>query len=170
VRDGQTGWPVDVLTPDVDEEAVLQALREGPYGRCVYDCDNYVVDHQVVNFLFERGATAAFTMTAFARGRGRETRIFGTKGELFSDDEKIEVFDFLTDECRDIEIDPTDPSILGGHGGGDYGLMQCFIAAVAEGDPTRILPGPDETLGSHLMVFAAERARKNGTVEMVPIA
>ncbi|MEE2874853.1 MAG: gfo/Idh/MocA family oxidoreductase, partial [Candidatus Latescibacterota bacterium] len=51
-----------------------------------------------------------------------------------------------------------------------YGLMQCFIAAVAEGDPTRILSGPDETLESHLMVFAAERARKNGTVEMVPIA
>ncbi|MDE0963517.1 MAG: Gfo/Idh/MocA family oxidoreductase [Candidatus Latescibacteria bacterium] len=168
VRDGQTGWPVDVLTPDVDEEAVLQALREGPYGRCVYDCDNDVVDHQVVNFLFESGATAAFTMTAFARGRGRETRIFGTKGELFSDDEKIEVFDFLTDARRDIEIDPTDPSILGGHGGGDYGLMQCFVAAVAEGDPTRILSGPDETLESHLMVFAAERARKNGTVEMVP--
>jgi hypothetical protein len=87
---------------------------------------------------------------------------------LFSDDEKIEVFDFLTDARRDIEIDPTDPSILGGHGGGDYGLMQCFVAAVAEGDPTRILSGPDETLESHLMVFAAERARKNGTVEMVP--
>ncbi len=51
--------------------------------------------------------------------------------------------------------------------GGDYSLMQCFVAAVAEGDPTRILSGPDETLESHLMVFAAERARKNGTVEMV---
>ena len=71
---------------------------KGLMAVAVYDCDNDVVDHQVVNFLFERGATAAFTMTAFARGRGRETRIFGTKGELFSDDEKIEVFDFLTDE------------------------------------------------------------------------
>lgn len=170
LKDGQTGWPVDVLAPDISEESVLQALVEGPYGRCVYDCDNDVVDHQVVNFLFAGGATAAFTMTAFAKARGRETRIFGTKGELFSDDEKIEVFDFLTDELREVEIDPTDPSILGGHGGGDYGLMQCFVAAVINGDPTRILSGPDETLESHLMVFAAERARKNGTVETVASA
>ena len=170
VRDGQTGWPVDVLTPDTSEAGVLAALREGPYGRCVYDCDNDVVDHQVVNFLFASGATAAFTMTAFAKARGRETRIFGTKGELFSDDERIDIFDFLSDERREVEIDPTDPSILGGHGGGDYGLMRCFVAAVANDDPTRILSGPDETLESHLMVFAAERARVNGTVETVPRA
>ena len=170
LKEGQTGWPVDVLAPDISEESVSQALVEGPYGRCVYDCDNDVVDHQVVNFLFAGGATAAFTMTAFAKARGRETRIFGTKGELFSDDEKIEVFDFLTDELREVEIDPTDPSILGGHGGGDYSLMQYFVTAVTTGDPTRILSGPDETLESHLMVFAAERARKNGTVEMVSSA
>ena len=151
-----------------DEEGVLKALCEGPYGRCVYDCDNDVVDHQVVNFQFASGATAAFTMTAFSRARGRETRIFGTRGELYSDDERIEVFDFLSDERREVEIDLSDPSILGGHGGGDYGLMQSFVAAVANGDPGQILSGPDETLESHLMVFAAERARKNGTVEPVP--
>ena len=145
-----------------------QALREGPYGRCVYDCDNDVVDHQVVNFLFQGGVTASFTMTAFNRARGRETRIFGTRGELYSDDEAVEVFDFLSDARRKVEIDPTDPSILGGHGGGDYGLMQCFVDAVASGDAGRILSGPDETLQSHLMVFAAERARINGTVEVVP--
>lgn len=87
---------------------------------------------------------------------------------MFSDDERIEVFDFLSDERREVEIDLSDPSILGGHGGGDYGLMQSFVAAVAHGDPNRILSGPDETLESHLMVFAAERARKNGTVETVP--
>ena len=142
MRDGQTGWRVDALTPDVDEEAVLQALREGPYGRCVYDCDNDVVDHQGVNFLFERGATAAFTMTAFARGRGRETRIFGTKGELFSDDEKIEVFDFLTDERRDIEIDPTDSSILGGHGGGGLRPDALFCCGGGRGRPNPYPVGP----------------------------
>lgn len=168
VRQGNTGWPVDVLTPDADEASVRQALREGPYGRCVYDCDNDVVDHQVVNFLFAGGQTAAFTMTAFSRARGRETHVFGTHGELFSDDEGIEVFDFLTDERHRIAVDPADPSILGGHGGGDYGIMQCFTAAVAHNDPSMILSGPDETLESHLMVFAAERARRNGTVEAVP--
>jgi hypothetical protein len=45
VKSGQTGWPVNVVAADGDEEGVLKALREGPYGRCVYDCDNDVVDH-----------------------------------------------------------------------------------------------------------------------------
>ena len=55
--------------------------------------------------------------------------------------------------------------ILGGHGGGDGGLMEAFVKAVATGDRSAILSGPDETLESHLMVFAAERSRHRGTVE-----
>ena len=61
------------------------ALREGPYGRCVWACDNDVVDHQVVSLAYEGGATASLTMTAFTRMRDRETRIFGTRGELRGD-------------------------------------------------------------------------------------
>ena len=71
VRHGETGWPVNVLTPDLTEAGVTEALRSGPYGRCVYACDNDVVDHQVVNMQFEDGATASFTMTAFTRQRDR---------------------------------------------------------------------------------------------------
>ena len=62
----------------------------------------------------------------------------------------------------------TDSSILGGHGGGDLGLMGAFIKAVAENDPSGLLSGPDETLESHLMVFAAEQARReHRVVDMV---
>ena len=46
---GNTGWPTAVLTTDLTPEGVLKALQEGPYGRCVYACDNDVVDHQTVN-------------------------------------------------------------------------------------------------------------------------
>jgi hypothetical protein len=42
--------------------------------------------------------------------------------------------------------------------------MDAFVSAVAEQDPTHILSGPDETLASHLLVFAAERARQQGQV------
>ena len=45
---------------------------------CVYDCDNDVVGHQVVNMLFESKKTATFTMTAFNELGHRKTRIFGT--------------------------------------------------------------------------------------------
>jgi len=41
------GWPVSVLCETPDIESVTEALRSGPYGRCVYDCDNDVMSHQV---------------------------------------------------------------------------------------------------------------------------
>jgi len=167
VEKGRTGWPVDVLTPDLTLAGVAEALRTGPYGRCVYECDNDVVDHQVVNMLFAGGKTAAFTMTAFNQAASRMTRIFGTRGELYGDGSKIEHFDFLTDRTEMIDTQAPDGSILGGHGGGDYGLMQSFVGAVADHDPSKVLSGPEESLETHLMVFAAERARKEGTVERV---
>ena len=164
VAKGQVGWPVNVLTPNVTLETVTEALRTGPYGRCVYACDNDVVDNQVVNLLFEGGATASFTMTAFNGSGGRKTHIFGTRGELYGDSSKITHLDFLTDETEVIDTEAPDASILGGHGGGDFGLMANFIKAVACKDRSMILSGPGETLESHLMVFAAEQSRREGRV------
>ncbi len=159
VRRGETGWPVAILTPDVTVEGVTEALRTGPYGRCVYACDNDVVDHQVVAMQFEGGASATFTMMAFTRARPRETRIFGTRGELYGDGQTIQVYDFLTGQTETIDTQLSDGSILSGHGGGDEGLMRRFVAALGRNDPREILSGPDATLESHMMVFAAEQAR-----------
>ncbi len=170
VAQGETGWPVDVLTPYVTEENVTEALRKGPYGRCVYDCDNDVVDNQVVNMLFEGRRTASLTMTAFTEPAHRQTRIFGTRGELIGDGSAIRHFDFLTNTRSEINIDATDHSVLGGHGGGDYGLMHAFVDAVAHNDPRRILSGPEETLETHLMVFAAERARREDRVVAIEVS
>ena len=170
VRRGETGWPVNVLTPDVTLEGVTEALRTGPYGRCVYGCDNDVVDHQVVNLLFANGATASFTMTAFTRQRDRETHIFGTRGEIYGNGSTIQIYDFLTDQTETIQTDrASDGSILTGHGGGDYGIMQRFVTALATDDRSQILSGPDETLETHLMVFAAEAARREGRVATVTV-
>jgi hypothetical protein len=52
---------------------------------------------------------------------------------------------------------------LGGHGGGDYGLIRAFVTAVATNDPSVLLSGARESLASHLLVFAAEHARRTGT-------
>lgn len=165
VRAGYTGWPVDVLTPDLTEAGVTEALRTGPYGRCVYACDNDVVDHQVVALRFAGGATATFTMTGFTRQRDRETRLFGTRGEIFGNGQLIEVHDFLTDETERIDTAvASDGSIATGHGGGDARLMERFVAAVAARDPGLILSGPAESLETHLIVFAAEAAREGGRV------
>ena len=45
--------------------------------------------------------------------------------------------------------------------------MDAFTAAVATGNRELISSGPRESLASHLAVFAAERARLNGTVETI---
>ena len=165
---GYTGWPVDVLTTDLTAEGVTEALRTGPYGRCVYACDNDVVDHQVVDLLFAGGATGSFTMTAFTKGRDRETRIFGTRGELYGNGQRIEIYDFLTDQTETIDVAvASDGSIITGHGGGDARLMEQFVAAVATNDPTKILSGAAESLETHLIVFAAETSRREGRVERV---
>ena len=162
---GKTGWPVDMLSPNVTVEGVTGAMRTGPYGRCVYACDNDVVDHQVVNMLFEGSRTASFTMTAFNRARDRETRIFGTRGELYGDGRFIEHFDFLTDKTEKFDTEAPAGSLgTYGHGGGDYRLMQAFVAAVASGDAAKILSDAETTLQTHLMVFAAEKARRESRV------
>ena len=161
---GQSGWPVKTLSLNPTLESVTKALREGAYGRCVYECDNDVVDHQVVNMQFEGGGTAAFTMTAFTEAGNRKTHIFGTKGEIYGDGSKIRRFDFLTDSTEIIDSQLASPTILEGHGGGDLGLMEDFVSAVANNDPQKILTEPEETLESHRIIFAAERSRREGRI------
>jgi predicted dehydrogenase len=165
---GQYSWPLDVIVDDFTPAALDTALRDGPYGRCVYACDNDVVDHQVVAMEFAGGATATFTMTAFNEAGGRRTRIFGTRGELSGDGDTISIYDFVTRELQVVTPEQMGAmSAAGGHGGGDAGLMDAFTEAIATGNPEAIRSGPRESLASHLAVFAAERARLNGTVEMV---
>jgi predicted dehydrogenase len=109
---------------------------------------------------FSGGQTATFSMMAFTPGgEHRSTRVFGTRGQLIGDGEKIEIYDFNTDSRKIIQANQSDGSILGGHGGGDYGLMHAFIEALITGDRSHILSGPDETLLSHQIVFAAEQSR-----------
>ena len=167
LRRKEFGWPLDVIdeTKRFTRASVEKALREGPYGRCVFKCDNDVVDHQVVNFEYEGGVTASFTMTAFNEGGGRRTRIFGTKGTIETDDSStIRVFDFLTRKWETIDTNATAATVAGGHGGGDGGLMDAFCRAILEKRPELIVSGPDATLESHLTTFAAEKSRRTGKV------
>lgn len=161
----QFGWPVSVLTSKLDEAGVSEAITNGKYGKCVFSCDNDVVDHQVVNMEFENGVTAAFTMTAFTQSSHRQTTIFGTHGQLFCDGNNIRIYNFLTDQTENISVNDKEGSLNDGHGGGDYNIVKDFVAAISGNDPSQICSGAEESLETHLMVFAAEVSRLNDTVE-----
>ena len=161
-------WPLSVVTDDVSPVGVAKALRTGPYGRCVYDCDNDVVDHQVVNIEYAGGVTASLTMTAFTPMEFRKTRIFGTRGSIEGDGMSIRVFDFLTATTTTIQVlDPDDPDATDGHLGADAALTRDFLAAVQAHDASMILTSAGESLHTHQIVWAAERARRHGTVEVL---
>lgn len=162
VSRGETRWPVSVLVNDVpDIENITQALKTGPYGRCVYECDNDVCDNQVVNLEFENGETASFTMVAFTSAIcDRQLRMHFTHGEIIGDMSTFTVTDFR--QNKKTTHRPKDEG--GGHGGGDTGLIRTFVEAVRVGDQKVLGTDVEEVLKSHLTVFAAETSRRDGKV------
>ena len=98
---GHTGWPVSVISEDLSQEARRRALETGPYGRCVYHCDNDVVDHQTVNLEFESGASGTLFMHGHSHEEGRTMRYDGTRATLrgrfgYGFGDSIEIHDHLT--------------------------------------------------------------------------
>ena len=166
---GETGWPVSVLAAEPDADTIAEALRSGPYGRCVWSCDNDVVDHQVVAMEFDGGTTATFTMTAFSTRRPRETRLFGTGGELVWDGSLLHLTDFRTGRTETIAVPEPggDDPHLSRHNGGDAALMDAFVTAAATHDPAWTGPAVAEALSAHEAVFAAEESRRTRRVVTV---
>ena len=153
------GWPTEMLTTDLSREGRLKALREGPYGRCVYHCDNDVVDRQVVNLEFDNGV-ASFTMTAFTTDMARQLKVCGTKGQITADmnANTVSLHRFGESGPREITLETPPQTNNYGHGGGDYYLMRDFVRAIQSGGDGN-LSSARVSLQSHLICFAAERSR-----------
>jgi len=148
-----------VVAVEASDEAVLAALKTGPYGRCVFRCDNDVVDHQSTILEFEGGATATLTMSAFNPG-GRCIEVMGTRGRIKGDMEanSLETFDFLSGTATPTRIDGSGM----GHMEGDEGIMRDFCAVLRGGPLPGHLSLIDTAIQSHLMSLAAEESRLAG--------
>ncbi|BBJ28195.1 Gfo/Idh/MocA family protein [Athalassotoga saccharophila] len=159
----KTGWPQNVISEDLSYEGRLKALREGPYGRCVYACDNDVVDHQVVSMDFE-GISVSFTMQAFTFEMDRRIRIFGSKGEIQGHFGKSEIDVLLFGKEKEkIQIESGDIDTLG-HAGGDFYMLDDFVKMLEDPNYESISTSIRDSLESHLMAWAAENARLENTV------
>ncbi|MEV5026288.1 Gfo/Idh/MocA family protein [Paenibacillus sp. LPE1-1-1.1] len=157
-----TNWPTAAISNDLSYSARYKALEEGPYGRCVYHCDNDVVDHQVVNMEFANSVTAAFTMSAFTKDVSRTIKLMGTRGEIRGAMEKneIEVIHFGSGKVERISFENMGGHV--GHGGGDMGLLKDFLKLVREDGKSQGLTSASQSIQSHLMAFAAEQSRMDG--------
>lgn len=160
VQKGKTDWPINVLTLHPTVETVSEALQTGPYGRCVYHCDNNVVDHQVVNLELEDDTTISFTMCAFTSDNSRNLKIMGTKGDITADMSTmlIEVCPFgKPKQVIDVKTLADDFS---GHGGGEHRMIKELLDLIQ--DTTEIskdISLIDQSTESHYVALAAEYSR-----------
>ena len=162
-----SGWPRSTITDEPGNiDALWLALETGPYGRCVYSCDNDVVDHQTVNVELESGASVVLFMHGHSHRESRTMRYDGARATLFGQfhltDSEIQIHDHLTGKVEIIRPELS-PGSTTGHGGGDEGVMHAFVRALREGRPEP-LTSARASLESHLTAFAAEKARVEGTI------
>ncbi|OIJ12269.1 hypothetical protein BKP35_10710 [Anaerobacillus arseniciselenatis] len=163
-------WPVNTITNDLSIEARLKAIETGPYGRCVYHCDNDVVDHQIVNMQFNNKSTATITMSGFTDKLERYVRLLGTHGEISGEfsSNQISLKPFGKKEM----IYQVNPATYGMHAGGDFGLMEQFCKQMTASVSSNDFYDSEDTILSHIYAHMAETSRLNGetvyTSEYIP--
>lgn len=149
------------------DEDITEVLKNTQYGKCVFKCNNNVVDHQVVNLEFDGGAVVSFNMNAFNTG-GRTIRLMGTKGEVKAcfGEPTLDYYNFETKEHTELKIadEAVDDSIVGGHGGGDDGIIDALYKYIVDGVTDKSTSEIDISVDNHMIAFAAEEARISGKV------
>ena len=159
-------WPADVVCLEQTEESLRMALENGPYGRCVYRCDNNVCDHMSMIMEFDNGVTATFSLHAQSSEVHREIQIHCEHGEILGDDRKGKIL--ITHFIRNQAETPVTEEYIAadydkGHGGGDDGIMEDFTASLSSGNKDS-RSSISLSVESHLMACAIEEARITGKV------
>ena len=147
----------DVPQGKTIDEVIEDQLRHGLYGRCVYRCDNDVVDHQIVSMEMESEVTVNFSMDIFTMKDNRETHISLTEGEIDGDETILRVRKFrgATEKVYDFSDIAHTPF----HAGADLAIMADFIDAIQTGRCS-LVTSIDRSVESHRICFEAERSRK----------
>jgi len=141
------------------KDELMELLKTNRFGRCVYRCDNDVVDHQAVNVEFDGGITASFNMAGHNGVERRLVKISLTNGEIVYDSSGDTVTAYTFEPLREERIKPSGMS--GTHGGGDRRIMDGFVDAIRSNGAIPMLTSVEMSLDSHLLAFAAEQSRQD---------
>ena len=160
------------------EDKIALMKSDSPYARCIYKCDNNVVDHQSVLINFESGATGTHNMVGGSAEPRREIHIIGTKGEIFGnfEESKFTVLkidpspDAHNEECdvEEVDLRVTGDMVgaYGGHGGGDERLAADFVKFIRGEKPSLACTSIFGSVAGHLSVYLADKSRENGGIPM----
>ena len=160
------------------EDKIALMKSDSPYARCIYKCDNSVVDHQSVLINFESGATGTHNMVGGSAEPRREIHIIGTKGEIFGnfEESKFTVLkidpspDAHNEECdvEEVDLRVTGDMVgaYGGHGGGDERLAADFVKFIRGEKPSLACTSIFDSVAGHLSVYLADKSRENGGMPM----
>ncbi len=157
IRSNAWKWPCSAITEHPTEESVYAALREGPYGRCVFHCDNDAVDHQVVNLLFAGHATASLTMCAFTNSDARTIKVMGTLGDIVGDLDTNRITVQAFGQAPRL-VDLNEQGETDGHAGGDMRMIGELVRDYSQPDRTT-LTALGASIDSHVAALAAEYSR-----------
>ena len=141
------------------KEDIINAIKYGDYGKCVFLNNNNVCDNQMVMMTFKNGASAVLNMTAFSDKMFRECHIVGTKGELIGYGTKLEMRIFGGKSGSVFTGSPA----VSGHVEGDIRLIAGFVKLLCgENSDLTNVTTIDATVISHDIALAAEKSRKLG--------
>lgn len=148
--------------------------KNSNYSKCIWDCPHDIVDNQSVIVQFEDGTMGTFALVGSTAKPERNIHVIGTKGEIkgvFQDSKyvvrKAAENNSYVETLYDLNLDGDMDGEKGGHGGGDSRLVEDFVDYLNGEEASISCTSLDDSIYSHLTVFRAEKARKNGVVEKV---
>ena len=151
---------------EITEEDINAHLKVSNYGKCVYT-DRDLVDRQNVIVNFKNGSVGSFALVGAVARANRGIHIVGELGEIFGTHSDaaftVRTFDFKNKRTtEELVATPADPKDV--HGGGDAGIMT-ELCEYLNGDRSSFsITKLENSVYSHLTVFAAEKSRKEGVV------
>ncbi|MDH5403108.1 MAG: Gfo/Idh/MocA family oxidoreductase [Candidatus Heimdallarchaeota archaeon] len=159
------GWPVRVITDDFTQNGRLNALKNGPYGRCVYKIPEHdVIDHQNVTIEYSNKVTVNLLLHGHSPEEGRTIRIDGVKGSLEGEfmysGEKI----YLNNSYTGTKSLIYKRGLGFGHGGADERIMEDLYNQLESGYSSDYMSNLRKAMESHILAFAAEQSRNEGKI------